>query len=750
MTETEYGDVETCVDAIFDRLGTDITVGAPLGLGKPNHVLNELVDRAVENPEIDLTIWSALTLSRPDWGSELERRLVEPLADRIFGSYPGLEYDRLLQAGELPDNVEVHQFFFRPGAFLDNPGAQQHHHSVNYTHVPRAIEAADVDLLVLLVGEGELDGTHCYNLGGNTDVAREVMEMVRSKRTAEGEDLMVVGQVNRNLPFMYGDAPIEGEHFDAILDDEDYQFQLAGPPNLPVSTQDHAIGLRVSALVRDGGTLQIGIGTLGEAIGSALALRHEHPDDYAEALDALGVTGDCRELIDEYGGIDPFEEGLYGGSEMFAEPLLHLYERGVLSREVYDDLHVQRLLEEGHLDDGIDAAALDALVEAGAISPHLDREDVRYLREWGILRSDVEFRDDALHVGDRWIPADLTDEAARSAIVEHALGDSLDGGVVLHAAFFLGSKGFYEGIRDLSPEQRRKIAMDSVGFTNQLYGNEKLKRLQRRDARFVNSGLKATVTGAVVSDALEDNRVLSGVGGQFNFVNMAHELEGGRSIVMIRATRESGGDVESNVVWNYGHVTVPRHLRDIVVTEYGVADLRDRSDAEVIAEMIKIADSRFQDELVEAAKEAGKLPADWEVPPGYRNNYPEALEESLAPHRDVLPTFPYGTELTREERDLARALRTLERRLDSWPPDLDLLEDLQRTFPVPELDSLEGLRRTLPLPDLHSLESLQRTLLVPDEAEPYLERMDLARPRTPREVLYKRLVVFALAESNVV
>jgi acyl-CoA hydrolase len=42
--------------------------------------------------------------------------------------------------------------------------------------------------------------------------------------------------------------------------------------------------------------------------------------------------------------------------------------------------------------------------------------------------------------------------------------------------------------------------------------------------------------------------------------------------------------------------------------------------------MIKVADSRFQDELVDKAKSARKLPEDWEVPPAYRNNTPEALE----------------------------------------------------------------------------------------------------------------------------
>ncbi|PYS70050.1 MAG: acetyl-CoA hydrolase, partial [Acidobacteria bacterium] len=143
--------------------------------------------------------------------------------------------------------------------------------------------------------------------------------------------------------------------------------------------------------------------------------------------------------------------------------------------------------------------------------------------------------------------------------------------------------------------EREQICMTGISYVNELYGEEELKRPQRQAARFVNTGLVVTLTGAVASDGLEDGRVLSGVGGQYNFVAMAHELEDGRSILMIRSTKERDGKLRSNIRWNYGHVTIPRHLRDIVVTEYGIADLRGRTDEEVIIALVEIADSRFQD-----------------------------------------------------------------------------------------------------------------------------------------------------------
>jgi len=48
-------------------------------------------------------------------------------------------------------------------------------------------------------------------------------------------------------------------------------------------------------------------------------------------------------------------------------------------------------------------------------------------------------------------------------------------------------------------------------------------------------------------------------------------------------------------------------LRDLVVSEYGIADLRGKSDEHVIAQMLSITDSRFQAELLARAKDAGKI-----------------------------------------------------------------------------------------------------------------------------------------------
>jgi hypothetical protein len=120
--------------------------------------------------------------------------------------------------------------------------------------------------------------------------------------------------------------------------------------------------------------------------------------------------------------------------------------------------------------------------------------------------------------------------------------------------------------------------------------------------------------------------------------------------------------MQSNIRWRYGHETIPRHLRDIVVTEYGVADLRGKSDADVIAAMLQVADSRFQDELARAAKDAGKLPRNFEISSVYRENLPERITAALKPAREagLLPSFPFGSDFTDVEQRLIPALQILQ------------------------------------------------------------------------------------------
>jgi acyl-CoA hydrolase len=284
--------------------------------------------------------------------------------------------------------------------------------------------------------------------------------------------------------------------------------------------------------------------------------------------------------------------------------------------------------------------------------------------------------------------------------------------VVLHGGFFLGPEGFYRRLRELEDAQRQRFAMTGIRYINELYGEETLKRLQRREARFINTVFTMTLLGAGVADQLEDGRVLSGVGGQYNFVAQAHALEDARSILLLRSWRESGGEVSSNIVWEYGHATIPRHLRDIVVTEYGIADLRGKTDAQVIEALLNISDSRFQSGLIEQAQQAGKLPADFRLDQRFANNLPERLQLLREQHAELFAEYPLGSDFSAVEQDLVRAL--------SW------LKSKLRLTEVLELG-----KATLDAPE-------------PGAYPEHLRRMSLEAPDGVREALYQRLLLAGL------
>src|SRR3990167_9059351 len=174
--------------------------------------------------------------------------------------------------------------------------------------------------------------------------------------------------------------------------------------------------------------------------------------------------------------------------------------------------------------------------------------------------------------------------------------------------------------------------------------------------------MMATALGAAVSDGLEDGRVVSGVGGQYNFVDMSNALDAARSVLMFRAVREDAGAAESNVRWNYGHTTIPRHLRDLYVNEYGIADLRGRNDEDCIIAMGGITDARFQGTLVQQAQRAGKLRAGFNPPGHWIDNTPVHLSARLRAfrHDGTLPDYPLGSDFTDVEQRIVKALGWLK------------------------------------------------------------------------------------------
>jgi hypothetical protein len=553
---TRYVDASAMAQALFAQTGGEIRLALPLGLGKPVTLVNALTQAALADPSLKLSIFTALTLQRPDPGSDIEKRFLGSAMDRLFGTYPALHYGDMIKAGTLPKNITVSEFFFQAGAWLGNDYAQRHYISANYTHARDVLIAQKPNVLSqLLPQQGDR-----FSLSCNTDISADLFALRRAGKM----DFIAVAERNDALPFMSGPAEIAPMEF-AMLLEPAQQLDLFSVPRRPVSDAQYAIALHVSRLIVDGGTLQIGIGAIGDAVAQALLLRERG---------ALGAVWDDAPFPLRGDGTDAFDTGLYAVTEMLVGGLLALFEAGIVRREI--------------------------------------------------------------------------------------------SGAAIHAGFFVDARDLYERLRAMPTEQRAKIAMMPVSFTNALYGDEAEKRAARINARFVNGAMQVSLLGDVMSDSAMPRAVVSGVGGQFNFVEQAFALEGARAVITMPATRDSGGSVNSNIVWQVSTTTVPRHMRDIVVTEYGTADLRGQTDEEVIKRLIAISDSRFQGSLVKAGQKAGKLAFDFIVPREHRNNLPARLRHWLAPHRlTLLPDFPLGTDFDTVEQKLLPALSILSKAADS-------------------------------------------------------------------------------------
>jgi len=712
-------DVKKTVDDIIAHVGKEIKFGMTLALGKPILLINELYKRSKEDPEIKLDIVTALALEKPSGHSELEKRFLRPLADRVFEGTPEFDYMLDYRAGKLPENVNIYEFFNKAGGYMHNPDAQQNHLGSNYTHVVRDAINFGINAMGFLVASREIDGKQMYSFSCNTDITLEGLVEFKKLRK-EGQNIALVAEVNDNMPFMYGDAVVEGKEFDILLKGPEYNYQLFGPPKDAVALKDHMIGLHVSSLIKDGGTIQVGIGSLGDAIVAGLSMRNDHHDTYIEVLEKAGVLKRYENLIKKWGDTGHFDQGLYGSSEMFVDAFMQMYKKKILKRKVFDSIPLMKLVNVGKLAaDNIPKDIIDQLIDMKAIHSKLTEEDFNYLTEFGILKKGLTFKSGNITDGSTKYSTDLSNDSNRKEI-RKLLGKELLGGKVILGAFFIGPRDFYDSLNAMSEEERQLFGMSGVDKVNQLYGGEELRALQRKDARFVNAGMIANIFGAVASDQLEDGRVVSGIGGQYNFVSMAHALPDARLIMMVRSTRGSGKTLKSNIVFSYGHCSIPKHLRDIIVTEYGIADIRGKADKDVIMEMIKVSDSRFQGELLKQAKKAKKIPEHYEIPQEYRNNYPDKYESVLKPYQaeGYFKPFPFGTDLTDQEIALGGSLKGMKALAQGAPLKLagGLLTELFK--------------------------------FTPKTATQYLEMMDLHKPSSLKEKILKKMVVFALRHNK--
>ena len=114
----------------------------------------------------------------------------------------------------------------------------------------------------------------------------------------------------------------------------------------------------------------------------------------------------------------------------------------------------------------------------------------------------------------------------------------------------------------------------------------------------INSAIEVDLTGQVNAEAIGGN-YLGGTGGQVDYVRGASRSPGGRSIIALPAKAPNGG---SRIVAALsGPVTTSRSEVDIIVTEFGAADLRGKTLAQRARALIAIAAPQFRESLEKEA-----------------------------------------------------------------------------------------------------------------------------------------------------
>ncbi len=124
----------------------------------------------------------------------------------------------------------------------------------------------------------------------------------------------------------------------------------------------------------------------------------------------------------------------------------------------------------------------------------------------------------------------------------------------------------------------------------------------------VNGALAIDLTGQVCAESI-GSRHYSGTGGQLDFVRGANQSRGGKSFIAMPSTRtDKGGNLLSKISLALpvgSAVTTPRADVDYIVTEYGIARLKNETIENRARALIKLSHPAFRDELTFEAKKAG-------------------------------------------------------------------------------------------------------------------------------------------------
>mgnify|MGYP001809758792 CR=1 FL=1 len=190
------------------------------------------------------------------------------------------------------------------------------------------------------------------------------------------------------------------------------------------------------------------------------------------------------------------------------------------------------------------------------------------------------------------------DLSVHSGTIGDAVAELMAQGVVTNARNPLSpgvtSAGMLMGTRRIFDFAHRNDAIRLRG-TDYIHAPEVLARLERFTA--VNSALEVDLTGQINSEDSGAGYV-GAVGGAVDFLRGAHRSRGGLPIVALPSTARGASRIVARL---NGPVTVPRSDAGLIVTEYGIADLRGACLTERTRRLVAIAHPDFREMLDRAA-----------------------------------------------------------------------------------------------------------------------------------------------------
>jgi acyl-CoA hydrolase len=235
-------------------------------------------------------------------------------------------------------------------------------------------------------------------------------------------------------------------------------------------------------------------------------------------------------------------------------------------------------------------------VKISATDESIARHAEKYFADGSVIQTGIGAVPDAI----LRLLHDRKDLGVHSGMMGDGLVDLVEAGVVTNArkeidagisinGALIGTKRLYN-----FAHRNLRIRMCSTTYTHNAAVLAQLTKLVT-----VNSALEVDLTGQVNAEQSGDTYV-GGTGGQGDFIRAGSRSHGGHSIVALPATAKDGA-VSRICVNLSGPATTARSDADVIVTEFGAAELKGQTLAERTRRLIAIAHPDFHDELDRAA-----------------------------------------------------------------------------------------------------------------------------------------------------